>query len=107
MAVDIATIQTIAEIFSSLILLAALVLMAKFYEEYLEAGIQEMNDWKLITVGFAFYIALKTHFSVLIDIAGTSIASFPLYLVLVYYLTLIVASAFVFLGFYGLVKDYL
>lgn len=107
MAIDVATIQTTAEIFSALILLAALVLMAKFYEEYLEMGVQEMNDWKLITIGFAFYIALKTHFSIFTELAGISITGLPLFLVGAYYLTLLVASAFVFLGFYGLVKDYL
>ncbi len=107
MALDAASLQISAELFTAIILLAALLLMAKFYEEYLEMGVQEMNDWKLIIVGFAFYIALQTHFSVLTQLAGISLTDFPLYLITLYYITLIVASAFVFLGFYGLVKDYL
>lgn len=107
MEIEATHVQLFAEIFSALILLFALVLMAKFYEEYLELGVEAMNDWKLITIGFAFYIALKTHFAILTELAGLVITELPMYIVVPYYLTLVVASSFVFLGFYGLVKDYM
>lgn len=107
MAINAVVLWNYAELFSAVILLAALALMAKFYEEYLEASVQEMNDWKLITIGFAFYIAIKTHFTILAGVMDMSISSFPIAIVGLFGATLIVSSAFVFLGFYGLVKDYL
>lgn len=104
---DTAIIWYVAEAISSLVLLAALVLMVKFYEEYLEAGIKEMRDWKLIVIGFAFYITIKTHISVFVNVMGTSLSQLPVLAVSLIGITLVVASMLVFLGFYGLVKDYL
>lgn len=96
-----------SEVLSALILLGALVLMVKFYEEYLEVGIEEMRNWKQITIGFAVYIALKTHVTVLSNAFGVAIPAYPWYVVGLFGLILILASSFVFVGFYGLVKDYL
>ncbi|MDY6769596.1 MAG: hypothetical protein SVU88_01350 [Candidatus Nanohaloarchaea archaeon] len=113
MALDAAVLWNLADIISAIILLAALVLMAKFYQEYLEVGIAELRDWKLITIGFAFYIAIKTHFTVMSNLVGEEILTgeavvgYPWYAVAGLSVVLITASLLVFIGFYGLIKDYL
>ncbi len=107
MTVDGAVIWSAAEVISALLLLAALVLMATFYREYLDVDLVAMRYWKLITVGFAFYIAVKTQFIVFSNAIGVSVTEYPWYLVALFGLTLIAASALVLYGFYGLTKDYL
>ncbi len=113
MALDPVVFWNLADIISAIILLAALILMAKFYQEYLEVGISELRDWKLITIGFAFYIAIKTHFTVMSNLLGQDIITrggihgYPWYIIAALSVTLITASLLVFIGFYGLIKDYL
>ncbi|MDY6762052.1 MAG: hypothetical protein SVY41_03310 [Candidatus Nanohaloarchaea archaeon] len=113
MAIEPVVFWNLADIISAIILLAALVLMAKFYQEYLEVGISELRDWKLITIGFAFYIAIKTHFTVMSNllgqeiVTGSAVVGYPWYVVVGLSVTLITASLLVFIGFYGLIKDYL
>lgn len=113
MAVDPVVFWNLADVLSAIILLVALLLMVKFYQEYLEVEIEELKDWKLITIGFAFYIAIKTHFTVISNlftgtlIEGSAIEAYPWYLVAILSITLLTASLLVFIGFYGLVKDYL
>lgn len=113
MAADLTVFWNLADIISAIILLGALVLMVKFYQEYLEVGISELRDWKLITIGFAFYVAVKTHFTVLSHLfvtgssAGSTVAAYPWYVVVFLAIVLISASLLVLIGFYGLVKDYL
>ncbi|MFB6294392.1 MAG: hypothetical protein ABEI97_01400 [Candidatus Nanohaloarchaea archaeon] len=113
MVLDPVVFWNLADIISAIVLLAALVLMAKFYQEYLEVGISELRDWKLITIGFAFYIAIKTHFTVMSNlighdlITGSPAVGYPWYIVAGLSVTLITASLLVFIGFYGLIKDYL
>ncbi|MCJ7478590.1 MAG: hypothetical protein MUP63_00235 [Candidatus Nanohaloarchaeota archaeon QJJ-7] len=113
MVIDPVVVWNLADVVSAIILLAALILMAKFYQEYLEVGISELKDWKLITIGFAFYIAIKTHFTVASNILGQDLVNqsrvlgYPWYLVVILSLMLVAASILVFIGFYGLVKDYL
>lgn len=113
MPIDPVVFWNLADIVSAIILLAALVLMAKFYQEYLEVGISELKDWKLITIGFAFYIAIKTHFTVMSNLfgqdvlTGSTVVSYPWYLVAALSVVLLTASLLVFIGFYGLIKDYL
>lgn len=113
MALEPVVFWNLADIISAIILLAALVLMAKFYQEYLDVGISDLRDWKLITIGFAFYIAIKTHFTVLSNLTGENIITsggvvgYPWYVVAALSITLLTASLLVFIGFYGLIKDYL
>lgn len=104
---DTVLIWNAAETVSAVILLAALILMVKFYREYLDIDIQEMQDWKLVIIGLAFYIGLKTHFTLFANAFGKGVAALPWQLVGLFGMGLILASSFVFLGFYGLVKDYL
>ncbi len=103
----------LADILSAIILLAALILMVKFYQEYLDVGISELRDWKLVTIGFAFYIAIKTHAPLLGyvigpgGLSGGGIGAYPWYILAGMGLVLLTASVLVFVGFYGMVKDYL
>lgn len=107
MASGTVLLWNLAEIVSAIILLASLVLMAKFYREYLDINVQEMQNWKLITLGFAFYIAVKTHFTILTNVSDVSIGVYPWYVVVFLSLALLSASLLVLIGFYGLVSDYL
>lgn len=113
MPIEPVVFWNLSDIISAIILLAALLLMAKFYQEYLEVGISDMRDWKLITIGFAVYIAIKTHFTIMSNLVGSpipggsSVAAYPWYVVAALSVTLITASLLVFIGFYGLIKDYL
>lgn len=94
-----------AELASAIILLAALVLMARFYQRYLHPGGAEMRDWTLITVGFALYIAVKTHFTVLSNAVGVPIPAYPWYVVTLLGLAILSASALVLIGFHGVIQE--
>ncbi|MDY6774163.1 MAG: hypothetical protein SVS85_03085 [Candidatus Nanohaloarchaea archaeon] len=110
MSMDPSVFWNLADILSAIILLAALILMAKFYQEYLEVGIAEVRDWKMITIGFAFYIAIKTHFTIVSNLTGGvggGVEGYPWYIVVILSVLLLSASIMVLIGFYGLVKDYL
>lgn len=94
-----------AELASAVILLAALVLMARFYQEYLRPGGEERQDWIIITVGFALYIAVKTHFTLLSNAVGVPIPAYPWYVVVFLGLAILSAAALVFAGFYGVLEE--
>ncbi|MDY6776604.1 MAG: hypothetical protein SVQ76_00700 [Candidatus Nanohaloarchaea archaeon] len=113
MPFDASVMWKMADIVSALILLSSLILMAKFYQEYLEVGISEMRNWKLITLGFAFYVAVKTHFTFLSAFIGgntmmdSQVAGYPFFIVAFLSVLVVTSAILVFLGFYGLIEDYL
>lgn len=103
--VDAVTFWRAAELASAVILLAALVLMVRFYQQYLRPGGEERQDWIIITVGFGIYIVVKTHFTLLSNAVGVPLPAYPWYVIVFLGLAILSAAALVFAGFYGVLQE--
>ncbi len=93
------TFWNIAEIGSAVILFAALAVMVKVYRDELHPRREELQDWKLVTIGLALYIAVKTHFTVLSSLVGIPVTAYPWYVTILMGGALLSASLLVFIGF--------
>lgn len=99
MAFDPTTFWNVAELASAIILFAALAVMVKVYRDELHPRAEELEDWKLVTIGLALYITVKTHFTVLSSLVGIPLTAYPWYVTVFLGIALLAASLLVFLGF--------
>lgn len=104
MVLDPVVFWNVAEIGSAIILFAALAVMVKVYRDALHPRREELEDWKLVTIGLALYIAVKTHFTVLSSVAGIPLPAYPWYVLLSLGIALLAASLLVFLGFLQILR---